>query len=106
MLKTIFIKGGLKSILAIWFLLCILPGDCFLLGCVEKDSFHCNETETVVSSQTDADSPIPSADLHCPNCCVLCKHTISLLTFTNASNSSASRSSILSPPNFNHFDTI
>jgi len=76
MLKTIFIKGGLKSILAIWFLLCILPGDCFLLGCVEKDSFHCNETETVVSSQTDADSPIPSADLHCPNCCVLCAHNL------------------------------
>src|SRR3990167_8986214 len=85
MLKTMFLKEGLKGILVIWFLLCILPGDCFVLGCVEKDSFHCGETETAVSSQTDDDSPIPSADSHCKTCCVLCAHNLVLHVFQDSS---------------------
>ena len=101
-----FLKEGLKGILVIWFLLCILPGDCFVLGCVEKDSFHCGETETVVSSQTDDDSPIPSADSHCPTCCVLCAHNLVLHVFQDSSFTFTNTSSRFKTQPFNHFKNI
>ena len=101
-----FLKEGLKGILVIWFLLCILPGDCFVLGCVEKDSFHCGETETVVSSQTDDDSPIPSADSHCPTCCVLCAHNLVLHVFQKSSFTFTNTSSRFKTQPFNHFKNI
>ena len=101
-----FLKEGLKGILVIWFLLCILPGDCFVLGCVEKDSFHCGETETAVSSQTDDDSPIPSADSHCPTCCVLCAHNLVLHVFQDSSFTFTNTSSRFKTQPFNHFKNI
>lgn len=85
MLKTIYIKYSLKSILVIWFFMCILPGDCLVLGCVEKDLFHCDQKETVVLSQNDTSSPVPEGNPHCQNCCILCAHNLFLHLFQNTS---------------------
>ena len=77
MRKTIFFQKGLTSILVIWVLLCILPGDCFLLGCGEEDLlYQCAEEETIVSSYANGDFPIAIGDSHCTNCCLLCSHNI------------------------------
>ena len=106
MLKTIYIKYGLKSILVIWFLLCILPGDCFVLGCVENDLFHCDQKESVIISKNDADSSIPQSNPHCQNCCVLCAHNLVLYLFQNTSFAFAVTPGWLKAQPFNHSKNI
>ena len=59
-----------------WFFLCILPGDCLLLGCGEQDASRCTEEETAMTSHHDADGCVLPEDDHCPNCCVLCAHNL------------------------------
>ncbi|MBI4222235.1 MAG: hypothetical protein HY607_06095 [Planctomycetes bacterium] len=106
MLKTIYIKYGLKSILTVWFFLCILPGDCFVLGCVEKDLFHCDQKESVIISQNDADSSIPQSNPHCQNCCVLCANNLVLHVFQDSSFTFTNTSSRFKTQPFNHFKNI
>src|SRR3989339_975529 len=106
MLKTIFMKGGLKSILAIWFLLCILPGDCFVLGWAEKDSFHCGERESAVLSQNDDCSSIPTDDPCCPDCCLLCTHNLVLHVFQKSSFTFTNTSSRFKTQPFDHPNNI
>jgi len=106
MLRVNFIKRSIKSILVIWFFLCILPGDCLVLGCVEKDLFHCDQKETVVLSQNDTTSPVPEGNPHCQNCCVLCAHNLVLHIFQNASFIFASTPSRFKTQPFNHFKNI
>ncbi|MBI2470359.1 MAG: hypothetical protein HYV59_03845 [Planctomycetes bacterium] len=83
MKKIIFFKRGFIGILVVWFLLCILPGDCLVLGCAEKDSFHCTERESAVLSHNDTCPSIPEDKPHCQNCCVLCAHNLVLHLFQN-----------------------
>ena|SRR3990167_338816 len=107
MLKTMFLKEGLKGILVIWFLLCILPGDCLVLGCAEKDSFYCVQKEyDAVSSHHDDCSSIPTDDPCCPNCCALCANNLVLHVFQDSSFVFTSPSSRIKTPLFSHFDTI
>ncbi|MCC6324861.1 MAG: hypothetical protein L3J18_05890 [Candidatus Brocadia sp.] len=74
--KTIFCKKTMQGILMIWFLLCILPGDCLLLGCVEGDVLHCAEKEAAVISHQDVLDSLPMDDQHCSHCCLLCTHNL------------------------------
>lgn len=74
--KSIFLHKGIKGILALWFLLCILPGDCLLLGCGEQDANRCAGEETAIASHHDADDCTPPDDDHCTDCCVLCAHNL------------------------------
>src|SRR3972149_7336660 len=106
MIKTIFTKCGLKSILAIWFTLCILPGDCLVLGCAEKDSFYCGERESAVLSHNDDCSSIPTDDPCCPTCCVLCAHNLVLHVFQKSSFTFTNTSSRFKTQPFNHFKNI
>lgn len=106
MLKTIYIKYGLKSILVIWFFLCILPGDCFVLGCVENDLFHCDQKESVITSKNDADSSIPQSNPHCQNCCMLCAHNLIVYVSKEFSFSFTSPYSWFKAPPFIHFNEI
>ncbi|OQZ03104.1 MAG: hypothetical protein B6D34_09635 [Candidatus Brocadia sp. UTAMX1] len=74
---NIFKKKGQNVILVIWFLLCIFPGDCFLLGCGAKDLSHQSaEKEAIILTHADSDISVAMADLHCTNCCLLCSHNI------------------------------
>lgn len=74
------------SILAVWFLLCILPGDCLLLGCTEEGTSHCNEEPSVVSSSDNDHTAAPGNASHCSTCCVLCAHNLILYTSHYHSN--------------------
>jgi hypothetical protein len=102
MRKTIFFKRGLKTILAVWFLLCIFPGDCLFLGCVEKGLMYCDERGTVILSHDNVDSPIAMDDQHCPNCCAMCTHNLVVGLLQNSSLFFSSPSSRLKPLDFNH----
>ena len=106
MKNIIFLKKGFIVILAIWFLLCILPGDCLVLGCAERDSFHCGERESAVSSHNDDCSSIPTDDPCCPNCCVLCANNLVLHVFQDTSFPFTNTSSRLKIQPFNHFKNI
>src|SRR5574342_661156 len=103
MQKTSLFKKSLKSILVIWFFLCIFPGDCFLLHCAEKEPFFCAEKEPAILSHKDADSSIPSCETHCPNCCVLCVHNLVMHLCQNPSFTLTSLSSRFKIPQFNYF---
>lgn len=83
--KADFLQKGFKGILVIWFLLCILPGDCLLLGCGGGDDFHCHEKESTLVSQHCDNASVPQDDQHCPNCCVLCAHNVILDVLQNSS---------------------
>ena len=85
MSKDNFLRKGFKGIFVIWFVLCILPGDCFLLGCGERDAFCCHEKESTSVSQHCDNSSIPQEDQHCSNCCVLCAHNVILYVLQNSS---------------------
>ena len=104
--KIIFLKKGLLGILVIWFLLCIVPGDCLLLGCDEKDLLHCAEKELVLLSHNDADSHIPMGDQHCSHCCVLCAHNFVMGLLQNSSLFLSSSSSLFKTLHFNHSKSI
>lgn len=106
MRKTIFFKKGLQSILMIWFLLCILPGDCLLLGCVEDDVFHCSEEESVIISHNDTHSPLPIDDHHCSHCCLLCAHNLVMGLLQNSLLFLSSPSSWFQSLHSNHFKSI
>ncbi|UJS17011.1 MAG: hypothetical protein L3J17_14000 [Candidatus Jettenia sp.] len=74
--KTIFLKRALQTILVLWFFVCILPGDCLLLGCAEKHAFHCTENESVTVTHNATDPSLPQDNSHCSDCCVLCIHNL------------------------------
>ena len=101
-----FLKEGLKGILVIWFLLCILPGDCFVLGCVETNSFHCGEKEPAVLSYNDNCASTSTDDPCCPNCCVLCANNLILHLFQDSLFTFTNTSSRLKTQPFNHFTNI
>lgn len=69
-------RKSLKGILVIWFVLCILPGDCLLLGCGEKDVFQSGAKEVVCHFHNATDSSVPLDGSHCPDCCALCSHNL------------------------------
>jgi hypothetical protein len=102
----IFLKKAFIGIMVIWFLLCILPGDCLVLGCVEKDLFHCDQKETVVLSQNDTPSSVPEGNPHCQNCCVLCANNLVLHVFQDSSFAFTNTSSRLKTQPFNHFKNV
>lgn len=106
MRKTIFLKRGLKNILVVWFFFCILPGDCFLLGCEEKDLLYRAEEESVTFSHNDADSSVPQDHLHCQNCCVLCAHNLVMSLLQSSSLVLFSSSSWFKTLHFNHPKSI
>ena len=106
MRKIVFLQKGLQSILVIWFFLCILPGDCLVLGCVEKDSLHCAEKESVILSQNGTDSSIPVGVSHCSKCCVLCAHNLVIGLLQNSSLFLSSSSSWFKPLHCNHPQSI
>ena len=106
MLKTNFLKKCLKSILIIWFLLCILPGDCLVLGCVEKDLSHCVAKESAVSSHNNDCSSIPTDDPCCPDCCLLCTHNLVLHVFQKSSFTFTNTSSRFKTQPFDHPNNI
>ncbi len=104
--KIIFLKKAFIGILTVWFLLCILPGDCLLLGCGEKDTACCVEKESTVLSHKDGCSSIPEDDPCCPTCCLLCAHNIVMHVFQNASFAFISTPSRLNPQPFNHHKNV
>jgi hypothetical protein len=104
--KIIFLKKGFIVILTVWFLLCILPGDCLVLGCGENDSFHCDEMESAVLSHNDDCSSIPSDDRHCSHCCLLCTHNLVFGLLQNALLVCNSFFRWFQPLQFGHFKSI
>lgn len=106
MRKTFFFKKILTGILLIWFFLCILPGDCLLLGCAEKNSLYCTEKESVIVTHIDADSSIPLDVSHCSNCCALCAHNIVMGLLQDSSLFLCSPSSRVKTIHFNHSKSI
>lgn len=106
MRKVVFLNNSFIGILIVWFLLCILPGDCFLLGCGEKDSFHCSERESAGLSHHDDSSSLPSDDQHCSHCCLLCAHNVVMGLLQNSSLFISSPSSRFQTRPCNHFKSI
>ncbi|MBM4056377.1 MAG: hypothetical protein FJ264_17235 [Planctomycetes bacterium] len=77
-IKTSFFKKLFSGILVVWFLLCILPGDCLLLGCTEESLSRCTEDNSVILPHCNEHTSVVLDDSHCSDCCVLCAHNIVL----------------------------
>lgn len=105
MFRIIFLKKGLKTFLILWLLLCILPGDCFILGCGEKDISYSTHSESVTLSHHDACCSTQD-DRHCPDCCVLCANNITLHILPCTSFPRNSSSLWLRTPPLNHPNSI
>ena len=104
--KVFFLKKDFIVALTFWFILCILPGDCFVLGCGEKDSFHSGERESAVLSHTGDCSSVPSDDQHCSHCCLLCSHNLVIGLLQNSLLFLRVSSSWLQHIRFDHFKSI
>lgn len=104
--KIIFSKISFHSILILWFFLCILPGDCLLLGCTEEAVSHYTVNESITITNSSSNCFTPEDNPHCTICCLLCTHNLTIhlqqspsLTFTGPSY--RLRGSLLK-----YFDTI
>lgn len=96
----------IKTIVVIWFLLCIVPGDCLLLDCAGENASACHEKASAILSCGNADTCFPQTDAHCPNCCTLCANHLVLPLFQNFSFVFTSPASLVKMPLFTHFDGI
>lgn len=106
MRKDAFLKKGFEGILVLWFLVCILPGDCLLLGCAGNDVSPCSENKSAVVPHADAGSCIPPDGQHCPNCCMLCAHNLVMHISQNSSSGFADSPSLLAPTLCSHSNSI
>jgi len=97
----------IKTILVLWFFLCIVPGDCLLLDCAGENASACHEkASAVLCCGDDADTCIPQTDSHCPNCCTLCANHLVMPLFQNDSFVFTTPTSLVKIPLFTHVDSV
>ena len=96
----------IKTILILWFFLCIVPGDCLLLDCAGENTSACHNKAFTVLIHDYADPCIPQTDSHCPNCCTLCANHLVMPLFQNFSFVFTTPTSLVKIPLFTHFDSV